>query len=165
MLACWVLLILYWNISARSSKPVAESQSWSGRLAGLHSAGCGMGASVWPAGDTQYRYRGVFRGCDLCSRPVCGHLVTKNPRERLEQRCRVETGAQACGTGPVSIRASSNLHEPSAHGAGNGRCVGFAGSLRGTLAFLHWLLDQAEAGGKSPAESLSERVSRLQGSG
>ena len=33
ILACWVLLILYWNISARSSKPVAESQSWSGRLA------------------------------------------------------------------------------------------------------------------------------------
>ena len=33
ILACWVLLILYWNISARSSKPVAEGQSWSGRLA------------------------------------------------------------------------------------------------------------------------------------
>ena len=33
ILACWVLLILYWNISARSSKPVAERQRWSGRLA------------------------------------------------------------------------------------------------------------------------------------
>jgi protein-S-isoprenylcysteine O-methyltransferase Ste14 len=33
ILACWVLLILYWIISSRSSKPVAEHQSWSGRLA------------------------------------------------------------------------------------------------------------------------------------
>jgi protein-S-isoprenylcysteine O-methyltransferase Ste14 len=33
ILACWIVLILYWNISARSIKPVAESQTWSGRLA------------------------------------------------------------------------------------------------------------------------------------
>ena len=33
ILACWVLLILYWNISARSSKPTAERQSLAGRLA------------------------------------------------------------------------------------------------------------------------------------
>ena len=33
ILACWVLLILYWNISARSSKPAAERQSWASRLA------------------------------------------------------------------------------------------------------------------------------------
>ena len=33
ILACWVLLILYWNISARSSKPAAERQSLAGRLA------------------------------------------------------------------------------------------------------------------------------------
>lgn len=35
ILACWVLLILYWNISARSSKPAAELQSWASRLARL----------------------------------------------------------------------------------------------------------------------------------
>ena len=33
IIACWVLLVLYWNISARSIKPAAERQSWSGRLA------------------------------------------------------------------------------------------------------------------------------------
>jgi protein-S-isoprenylcysteine O-methyltransferase Ste14 len=35
ILACWVLLILYWNISARSSKPAAERQSWASRFARL----------------------------------------------------------------------------------------------------------------------------------
>ncbi|MGA8090478.1 MAG: isoprenylcysteine carboxylmethyltransferase family protein [Terracidiphilus sp.] len=33
ILACWVFLVVYWNISARSIKPVAEGQDWSGRLA------------------------------------------------------------------------------------------------------------------------------------
>jgi protein-S-isoprenylcysteine O-methyltransferase Ste14 len=33
ILACWVFLVVYWNISARSIKPAAESQDWSGRLA------------------------------------------------------------------------------------------------------------------------------------
>ncbi len=33
IIACWVVLILYWNISARSIKAAAERQSWSGRLA------------------------------------------------------------------------------------------------------------------------------------
>ena len=33
ILACWVLLGLYWNISARSSKPTAEPQSFAARLA------------------------------------------------------------------------------------------------------------------------------------
>ena len=33
IIACWVLLVLYWNISARSTKPAAERQSWAGRLA------------------------------------------------------------------------------------------------------------------------------------
>ncbi len=33
ILACWVFLVLYWNISARSIKPAAEAQDWSGRLA------------------------------------------------------------------------------------------------------------------------------------
>jgi protein-S-isoprenylcysteine O-methyltransferase Ste14 len=33
ILACWVLLVLYWNLSAGSIKPVAERQSWSSRLA------------------------------------------------------------------------------------------------------------------------------------
>jgi protein-S-isoprenylcysteine O-methyltransferase Ste14 len=33
ILACWVLLALYWNLSARSIKSVAKSQSWTGRLA------------------------------------------------------------------------------------------------------------------------------------
>jgi protein-S-isoprenylcysteine O-methyltransferase Ste14 len=35
ILACWVLLVLYWNISARSSKPAAERQSWASRFARL----------------------------------------------------------------------------------------------------------------------------------
>jgi protein-S-isoprenylcysteine O-methyltransferase Ste14 len=35
ILACWVLLILYWNICARSSKPAAERQSWASRFARL----------------------------------------------------------------------------------------------------------------------------------
>jgi hypothetical protein len=33
ILACWVFLGVYWNISARSIKPTAEGQEWSGRLA------------------------------------------------------------------------------------------------------------------------------------
>ena len=33
ILGCWVLLVVYWNISARSVKPVAESQSSAARLA------------------------------------------------------------------------------------------------------------------------------------
>jgi len=33
ILACWVLLGLYWNISARSSKPTAERQRFAARLA------------------------------------------------------------------------------------------------------------------------------------
>jgi len=33
IIACWVLLILYWNLSARSTKPVAERQTLTGRLA------------------------------------------------------------------------------------------------------------------------------------
>ena len=33
ILACWVFLGVYWNISARSAKPAAEGQDWSGRLA------------------------------------------------------------------------------------------------------------------------------------
>jgi protein-S-isoprenylcysteine O-methyltransferase Ste14 len=33
ILACWVLLMLYWNISASSIRPAVESQSWTGRLA------------------------------------------------------------------------------------------------------------------------------------
>ena len=33
ILACWVFLAVYWNISARSVKPTAEGQDWSGRLA------------------------------------------------------------------------------------------------------------------------------------
>jgi len=31
--ACWIVLVLYWNISARTIKPAAERQSWTGRLA------------------------------------------------------------------------------------------------------------------------------------
>src|ERR1039458_2698276 len=37
--------------------------------------------------------------------------------------------------------------------------------FRGTLAFLHWLLDQTKAERKSPPDSLSGRISRLQSSG
>jgi protein-S-isoprenylcysteine O-methyltransferase Ste14 len=33
ILGCWVFLGLYWNILARSIKPTAEGQDWSGRLA------------------------------------------------------------------------------------------------------------------------------------
>ena len=33
ILACWLFLGVYWNISARSVKPTAEGQDWSGRLA------------------------------------------------------------------------------------------------------------------------------------
>jgi protein-S-isoprenylcysteine O-methyltransferase Ste14 len=33
ILGCWVFLVVYWNISARSVKPTAEGQDWSGRLA------------------------------------------------------------------------------------------------------------------------------------
>jgi len=33
IVACWVVLVLYWNISARSTKPTVERQSWTGRLA------------------------------------------------------------------------------------------------------------------------------------
>jgi protein-S-isoprenylcysteine O-methyltransferase Ste14 len=33
IVACWVLLVLYWNVSGRSVKPAAEPQSWTGRLA------------------------------------------------------------------------------------------------------------------------------------
>jgi len=33
ILACWVSLVVYWNIGARSTKPTAEGQDWSGRLA------------------------------------------------------------------------------------------------------------------------------------
>lgn len=33
ILACWVFLGVYWNISARSIKPTAEGQEWRGRLA------------------------------------------------------------------------------------------------------------------------------------
>jgi len=33
ILACWVFLGVYWNISARSAKPTAEGQGWGGRLA------------------------------------------------------------------------------------------------------------------------------------
>jgi len=33
ILACWVLLALYWNISARSIKPAAEGQNLAARLA------------------------------------------------------------------------------------------------------------------------------------
>lgn len=33
ILVCWVLLVVYWNISARSVKSVAESQSVAARLA------------------------------------------------------------------------------------------------------------------------------------
>ena len=33
ILACWVFLSVYWNISARSIKPTAKGQDWSGRLA------------------------------------------------------------------------------------------------------------------------------------
>ncbi len=33
ILACWIFLVVYWNISARSVKPAAERQDWSGRLA------------------------------------------------------------------------------------------------------------------------------------
>jgi len=31
--ACWIVLALYWNISARSIKPAAKRQSWASRLA------------------------------------------------------------------------------------------------------------------------------------
>ena len=33
ILACWIFVGVYWNISARSIKPTAEGQDWSGRLA------------------------------------------------------------------------------------------------------------------------------------
>jgi protein-S-isoprenylcysteine O-methyltransferase Ste14 len=33
IVACWILLVLYWNISARSIKPAAERQSRTSRLA------------------------------------------------------------------------------------------------------------------------------------
>jgi protein-S-isoprenylcysteine O-methyltransferase Ste14 len=33
ILACWVFLVVYWNISARSIKPTSEGQDWNGRLA------------------------------------------------------------------------------------------------------------------------------------
>jgi protein-S-isoprenylcysteine O-methyltransferase Ste14 len=33
ILACWIFLSVYWNISARSIKPTAKSQDWRGRLA------------------------------------------------------------------------------------------------------------------------------------
>ncbi len=35
ILACWLLLTLYWNISARSIKAAEERQSWPARLARL----------------------------------------------------------------------------------------------------------------------------------
>src|SRR5689334_7873308 len=33
ILMCWVLLVLYWNISARSVKPASEPQGFAARLA------------------------------------------------------------------------------------------------------------------------------------
>ena len=33
ILACWVSLVLYWNISARSVKPAAEEQGFADRVA------------------------------------------------------------------------------------------------------------------------------------
>jgi protein-S-isoprenylcysteine O-methyltransferase Ste14 len=33
ILACWVLLMVYWRLSASSVKPAAERQTWSSRLA------------------------------------------------------------------------------------------------------------------------------------
>jgi protein-S-isoprenylcysteine O-methyltransferase Ste14 len=33
IVACWIILILYWNVSARSIKPVAERQSSADKLA------------------------------------------------------------------------------------------------------------------------------------
>jgi protein-S-isoprenylcysteine O-methyltransferase Ste14 len=33
IVACWIVLVVYWNVSARSVKPAAELQSSTGRLA------------------------------------------------------------------------------------------------------------------------------------
>ncbi|MFZ0953794.1 MAG: isoprenylcysteine carboxylmethyltransferase family protein [Candidatus Sulfotelmatobacter sp.] len=33
ILACWIVLVVYWNVSARSIKPAAELQSTTGKLA------------------------------------------------------------------------------------------------------------------------------------
>jgi protein-S-isoprenylcysteine O-methyltransferase Ste14 len=33
IVACWIVLVVYWNVSARSIKPAAELQSSAGRLA------------------------------------------------------------------------------------------------------------------------------------
>src|SRR5450631_4741673 len=55
-------------------QPVRQTTS----LAGLHSAGCGMGASVWHGVNPAHCHHGVSRGYDLCSWTLRRYLVTQN---------------------------------------------------------------------------------------
>jgi hypothetical protein len=90
ILACWVLLILYWNISARSIKPAAERQSWSGRLARLP-VWLGyillVAAFVHPFGVVVIPHSVVAQSLGVA---ICGlgrNLVSQNTGRQLEPGC------------------------------------------------------------------------------
>jgi len=115
---------VYWNISARSIKPTAEGQDWSGRLARMPIwLGYILFIVIWvyPFGMVAIR-RTAVSGSLAVAICALGLLVSIWSRRALgnewSRDVELKQGQQAGGTGTVCFRAASDLHRPSALGLG-----------------------------------------------
>jgi protein-S-isoprenylcysteine O-methyltransferase Ste14 len=109
ILACWVCVVLYWNISARSAKAAAEKQNFVGRLARVP-VWLGfllfIAAWVYPLGTVAMR-RTVFS--NLAGVAICalGSVVAIWSRKALgaewSQDVELKQGHKLIKAGPYSL--------------------------------------------------------------
>ncbi len=155
ILACWVFLGVYWNISASSVKPTAEGQDWSGRLArmpiwlGYILLLAIWGVSVWNGGDT------------TDGRFWCPYGHAERWAVSGAEMSKLKQGHKLVERGPYAL-----VRHPIYTGhllMGLGHWLWPAGCVRGASAVLRGLPDQAEAGGEASAAELSGGIPCLPG--
>ena len=161
ILVCWVLLVVYWNISARSVKSAVEPQSFAARLARLPVwLGFVLFIAAWahPFSIVAIR-RTLFSdsmGVAICA---LGLFVAICSRKALgaewSQDVDLKQGHKLVQGGPYQFYAPSHLHRPSAHGPGNCYCLRFTDCVCGARFVRGGFLDKTEPGGKPTSAQLS----------
>src|SRR5450756_5745 len=150
ILACWISLVVYWNISARSMKPTAEGQDWSGRLARMP-IWLGyivlIGAWVYPFGMAVVRRTAVS---DSLAVAICalGLLVCIWSRKALgndwSRDVELKQGHKLVERGPYALVRhpiySGHLLMGLGTAVGSGMLVGFAGLVLFFVGFWICLL-------------------------
>ena len=169
ILACWVFLGVYWNISARSIKPTAEGQDWSGRLARMPIwLGYILLSVIWayPFGMVVLQQTAVSGSLAVA---ICalGPLVSIWSRRALgmewSRDVELKQGHKLVERGPYAFVRhpiyTGHLLMGLGTAIGSGRLVAFAG----LALFFRRFLDQAEAGGEASGQELSGGISCLPG--